>query len=102
MGSVGMGAVRAPHSGVLALVDEASVKDDPTPDEKVGLTVWIAVKQKKFTARSSLELTRHPHHQGAFRIRTTSELTSDASPLCGVPFLVEGQPDRRAQSLKRR
>ena len=47
------------------------VKDDeivgyPTNSQKVGLTVWIAVKNKKFSARSNLELTMHPQHKGTF------------------------------------
>jgi len=34
--------------------------------DRVGLTVWIAVKEKSFSARSNLELTRHPHHLGHY------------------------------------
>ncbi len=48
------------------LVDASLIKDDPTPEEKVGLTVWIAAKRKKFTAKSNLELRTHPHHKGTY------------------------------------
>ncbi len=34
--------------------------------DRVGLTVWIAMKPKSFIARSNLELTRHPHHLGHY------------------------------------
>jgi GAF domain-containing protein len=34
--------------------------------DRVGLTVWIAVNQKPFIARSNLELTQHPHHLGHY------------------------------------
>jgi GAF domain-containing protein len=48
------------------LVKEDSILDNPEPEQKVGLTVWIAVKGEKFTARSNLELRLHPHHRGTF------------------------------------
>jgi GAF domain-containing protein len=48
------------------LVPEDAIKDNPRPEEKVGLTVWIAVKKKKFMAKSNLELKSHPHHRGVY------------------------------------
>jgi GAF domain-containing protein len=48
------------------LVAPETIKDDPKPFEKVGLTVWIAVKRQPFQAKSNLELISHPHHRGTF------------------------------------
>jgi GAF domain-containing protein len=48
------------------LVKESEILNNPKKDQKVGLTVWIAVKRKKFTARSNTELKLHPHHRGTF------------------------------------
>ena len=48
------------------LVSPDKVVDHPTLMQRVGLTVWIAVKREKFTARSNTELRLHPHHRGTF------------------------------------
>jgi signal transduction histidine kinase/CheY-like chemotaxis protein len=49
------------------LVPLQTVKRNPTSDdEKIGLTVWIAVTREQFTARSNTELRMHPHHKGTF------------------------------------
>lgn len=59
-------ARKGPEVREYRLVDPSEIKDSPTADEKVGLTVWIAVKREKFVAKSHLELTKHPHHKGVF------------------------------------
>lgn len=59
-------AKRGPETRSYQLVRAKDIKDNPSPDEKVGLTVWIAARQEKFTARSNTELTMHPHWQGKF------------------------------------
>ncbi len=48
------------------LVKPEEIVENPTSEQKVGLTVWIAVKREKFTARSNTELRLHPHHRGTF------------------------------------
>lgn len=48
------------------LVKPEEIRDAPAPHEKVGLTVWIAVKREKFKARSNRELKMHPHHKGTY------------------------------------
>ena len=49
------------------LISPAKIIDTPTADkDKVGLTVWIACKKEKFTAKSNLELISHPHHRGTY------------------------------------
>lgn len=40
--------------------------DQITEENKVGLTVWLAVTGKMFTAKSYLELLAHPHHRGKY------------------------------------
>ena len=59
-------AERGPETRSYGLVHPEAIKDNPSPDEKVGLTVWIAARQEKFTARSNTELTMHPHWKGVF------------------------------------
>lgn len=59
-------AQKGPTVREYLLVDKADIKEKPTPEERVGLTVWIAVEQKKFTARSNLELRMHPQWKGDF------------------------------------
>ena len=75
------------------LVKEENIKDSPsTEDERVGLTVWIAVKQRKFIAKSNLELKRHPHHKGTFdRYNFDVEHREQCESFMGVPLVVEGQ-----------
>jgi GAF domain-containing protein len=48
------------------LVRPDEIVENPKPEQKVGLTVCIAVKREKFTARSNTELRLHPHHRGTF------------------------------------
>ena len=62
----GMSPKSSGETREYTLVQPDDIKDNPGPDEKVGLTVWIAVKQKKYTARSNLELKMHPHHKGKY------------------------------------
>jgi hypothetical protein len=70
------------------LVEEEEIEQDPLPEEKVGLTVWIAVKQEKFTARSNLELTMHPHHKGTFDIFNFKE-SEQCESFMGFPLLIK-------------
>jgi GAF domain-containing protein len=60
-------ATRGPEVREYAIVEPEQIVENPRgPDEKVGLTVWIAATRNKFTARSWVELLMHPHHKGAF------------------------------------
>jgi signal transduction histidine kinase/ActR/RegA family two-component response regulator len=70
------------------LVPLESIKDNPPPDEKVGLTVWIAVKHQKFTARSNTELTTHPHHKGTYD-RYNFEKGGRCESFMGFPLLIQ-------------
>ncbi len=80
--------LRGPEVREYKLVEPEAIKDDPTPDEKVGLTVWIAAKQEKFTARSNLELTMHPHHRGTFD-KHNFDPGQRCESFMGVPLTVE-------------
>ena len=75
-----------PEVRAYRLADPSTVKDDPTETEKVGLTVWIAVKQVKFIAKSNLELVRHPHHMGTFD-QYNFEKGEKCWSFMGVPLL---------------
>lgn len=76
-----------PRVRAYDLVEPTAIKDDPSPSEKVGLTVWIAVKQAKFTARSNLELKMHPHHKGTFDQYNFQE-GNQCESLMGFPLLI--------------
>ena len=55
--------------GPKVRIYELKTINDKAPEnrkDRVGLTVWIAVNQKPFIARSNLELTQHPHHLGHY------------------------------------
>ncbi len=69
------------------LIDPGEIKDNPKPEEKVGLTVWIAVKQTKFTAKSNLELMSHPHHRGSFD-KWNFQSGEKCESFMGVPLLL--------------
>lgn len=63
-------------------------------DERVGLTVWIAVKQQKFTARSNLEIRMHPHHKGTFDIYNFPA-GEQCETIMGFPLLIkEGEENK--------
>jgi signal transduction histidine kinase/CheY-like chemotaxis protein len=82
---------KGPEVREYTLVPRDSIKEDPTEEEKVGLTTWIAVTQKKFTARSCEELRMHPHHRGTFdehNFEKGSNLERCES-FMGFPLLVE-------------
>jgi len=57
---------RGPEERSYKLCSPELLSDNPGEDEKKGLTVWIAVKRQKFTARSNRQLKMHPHHRGTF------------------------------------
>ena len=80
-------AQRGPEIREYELVELSQIKDNPTQDEKVGLTVWIAVKQEKFTARSNLELRMHPHHKGTFDVYNFGG-EQRCESFMGVPLVV--------------
>lgn len=72
------------------LVAEREIADNPAPQQKVGLTVWIAVKRKSFAAKSNLELTAHPHHKGTY---DRDNFTGDerCESFMGIPLLAGGE-----------
>ena len=74
------------------LVPLQTIEANPNPskeekDKRVGLTVWIAVTKQKFSARSNLELTLHPHHKGTYDDKNFREQEKCES-FMGVPLLV--------------
>jgi GAF domain-containing protein len=74
------------------LVKPEKIKDNPAPNEKVGLTVWIAVKREKFTAKSNLELKAHPHWKGSYDADNFDEEKSErCETFMGVPLVVRGE-----------
>jgi len=79
-------AQRGPQVRKYDLVRPDQVVDNPTPDQKVGLTVWIAVKKTNFTAKSNLELTSHPHHKGTFDEHNFNE-EERCESFMGTPLL---------------
>ncbi len=71
------------------LVRPDEIIENPKQDEKIGLTVWIAVKQKKFTARSNTELRLHPHHKGVYdNFNFDKKLGEQCESFMGVPLVV--------------
>lgn len=67
-------AERGPEVRSYDLVSAKQVVDAPaTDEEKVGLTVWMAVTGRKFTAKSFLELKAHPHYRGTYDIYNLRE-----------------------------
>lgn len=96
----GWAAETGPEVREYELVEEVAIKENPTPSEKVGLTVWIAVKQKKFTARSNLELRMHPHHKGTFDLYHFQK-GQQCESFMGFPLLIkEGNEDKLVGVLK--
>ena len=71
------------------LVDSDEIKEAPTEDEKVGLTVWIAVTGKMFTAKSNKELRAHAHHRGVFDPYNFKKKERCES-FMGIPLMVAG------------
>jgi GAF domain-containing protein len=69
------------------LVKTKDIMDNPKESEKVGLTVWIAVKKESFTAKSNLELTAHPHHRGTYD-RYNFKKEEQCESFMGVPLVV--------------
>jgi GAF domain-containing protein len=70
------------------LISKDAIKDKPQNDkEKVGLTLWIAVKQERFTAKSNLELISHPHHRGVYDPVNFKEVEKCES-FMGMPMLL--------------
>lgn len=72
------------------LVDKNAIIENPTSEEqKIGLTVWIAAKREKFTARSNTELRLHPHHLGTFdKFNFDKERKEQCESFMGVPLTV--------------
>ncbi len=84
-------AQKGPKEREYTLVDPAVIEDIPTSEnKKVGLTVWIAAKQKKFIAKSNLELKMHPHHKGTFDKDNFDE-GQKCESFMGVPLLARGE-----------
>lgn len=99
--AVGYATQTGPHTGTgytirkYDLVPRNVIEENPNPskeekDKKVGLTVWIAVTKKKFSARSNQELILHPHHKGTYDDKNFREQERCES-FMGVPLLVGEQ-----------
>ncbi len=86
-------AKRGPKVREYLLVKDEAIKENPLVEaDKVGLTVWQAVKQQKFIAKSNLELIRHPHHKGTFDPSNFEvERGEKCESFMGVPLVVEGK-----------
>ena len=80
-------AAAGPSVREYLLVDSQEILDNPTLEEKVGLTVWIAVKRQKFVAKSNLELRMHPHHRGTFDVYNF-QAGERCESFMGVPLLI--------------
>lgn len=96
-------AEEGPKVREYELVEKEDIKDDPNLKERKGLTVWIAVKQQKFTARSNLELRMHPHHVGTFDEFNfqDSEQREQCASFMGFPLLIrEGDEHKLVGVLK--
>jgi GAF domain-containing protein len=77
------------HRREYKLVKPEEILDNPKQEDKVGLTVWIAVKRDKFTARSNLELRLHPHHLGTFDPYNFDRTKGETCfSFMGVPLIV--------------
>ncbi len=72
------------------LVDSEEIAEKPESDkERVGLTVWIAVKRAKFSARSNTELKLHPHHKGTYDpINFDPKKNERCESFMGIPLTV--------------
>jgi len=71
------------------MVDKNNIVENPSEDQKIGLTVWIAAKREKFTARSNTELRLHPHHLGTFdKFNFDKERKEQCESFMGVPLTV--------------
>jgi signal transduction histidine kinase len=81
-------AKSGPDVRTYNLVLPDAIKENPAPHEKVGLTVWIAVTQKKFTARSNQELRMHPHHLGTYDQHNFKE-GEGCHSFMGLPLLIK-------------
>lgn len=69
------------------LVSKKVILPNPPDNKKVGLTVWIAVTQTKFSARSNQELKLHPHWIGRYDPLNFRE-EERCESFMGVPLLV--------------
>ncbi len=80
------------------LVNADQIVENPASEQKVGLTVWIAVTGRKFTAKSYLELTSHPHHKGTYDSLNFS-LGERCESFMGVPLWSAGAVAGRRELL---
>jgi GAF domain-containing protein/GTPase SAR1 family protein len=93
-------AQKGPEVREYKLVDEEMIEDNPAPEERVGLTVWIAGKQERFTARSNLEIRMHPHHKGTFD-QYNFEKGEQCESFMGFPLSIkEGNESKLVGVLK--
>ena len=81
-----------PNVGPKVRIYQLKTITDEAPKnrkDRVGLTVWIAVNQKPFIARSNLGLTQHPHHLGHY---DDFNFTGDqkCESFMGAPLMVGG------------
>lgn len=69
------------------LVSPSEIAAAPaSEDDKVGLTVWIAVKQEPYSANSFVELKLHPHHKGRYD-KANFESDQRCESFMGTPLL---------------
>ncbi len=80
-------AAKGPAVREYDLVPPDQIKDHPSKNQKVGLTVWIAVKREPFAAKSNLELQMHPHHKGTFD-KLNFEPGQRCESFMGTPLVV--------------
>ena len=82
------------------LVDANDIVEKPEKEEdRVGLTVWIAVKRTKFSARSNMELRLHPHHKGTYDpINFDPEKNERCESFMGMPLTVGKAPNASLQT----
>jgi GAF domain-containing protein len=92
-------ALRGPKVRKYKLLTPDQILDTPTSkQDKVGLTVWIAVKQEKFTAKSNLELKLHPHHKGTYD-EFNFKKEEQCESFMGIPLLL-GEEEELVGVLK--
>jgi GAF domain-containing protein len=94
--AVGWATLGPPRRYKLVPLDQ--IKKSPTREERVGLTVWIAVTGELFTAKSNLELFAHPHHRGTFDPYNFKD-GQRCESFMGIPLMVSGQGGRAGQEL---
>jgi GAF domain-containing protein len=68
------------------IVANDQVPDNPTEDEKLGLAGWIISTGKSFLARSTEELSEHPHWSGKYNFDQLLVPGASIRTFLGVPL----------------